>query len=89
RECDTPACVRPEHLFLGTHQENMADMLNKGRKLQVRGDTHGRAKLTSADISTIRQRAGVGESQKALARSYGVHPETIRHVLTGEGWSHV
>lgn len=38
--CDVPACVRPDHLFLGTHQENMRDMMAKGRQRSVTGDAH-------------------------------------------------
>jgi hypothetical protein len=44
--CDNPRCVRPDHLFLGTHADNVADMNAKGR--HARGERHGRAKLTDA-----------------------------------------
>lgn len=37
--CDTPGCVNPEHLFLGTYKENMEDMSRKGRGFQQR-QTH-------------------------------------------------
>src|SRR2546422_5027560 len=44
--CDNPACGRIEHLFLGTHTDNMKDMKSKGRNVYYKGEMHGRAKLT-------------------------------------------
>src|SRR5688500_16666542 len=43
-KCDTPACVNPEHLFIGTHVENMLDMSLKGRKVGSQGATNGMSK---------------------------------------------
>ena len=42
--CDTPSCVRPDHLFLGTHQDNMDDMKRKGRTHVGGGAAWQRAK---------------------------------------------
>lgn len=80
--CDTPLCVRPSHLFVGSHSDNMADMARKGR-------TGKTAKLTPSDVRLIRAEAAGGTSQRALARRLGVNQGAIRKVLTGRTWVHV
>lgn len=85
--CDTPACIRPDHLFLGTQADNMADMTTKGRR--VRGERAGGAKLTTEDVRAIRRRHAQGESQRVLARAYGVHQPQISRIVNGTRWAHL
>ena len=47
-ECDNPGCVRPDHLFLGTQKDNIADMISKGRRADFSGIRNGRSKLRQA-----------------------------------------
>lgn len=53
--CDNRSCVNPEHLFLGSHQDNMTDMLKKGRSNSPRGEEKWCAKLTQADVEGMRK----------------------------------
>lgn len=87
--CDTPACVRPDHLRPGTHTENMADMYAKGRGRKARGEAHPQAKLTDDIVREIRRRYGAGEKQIPLATEYGVAQGIISQVVRRESWSHV
>jgi hypothetical protein len=80
--CDNRACVNPEHLFLGTNGENMADRNIKGR--QACRSSHGRAKLTEADIIAIRSSTGL--PQKVLAERYGVDYSQIWRIRSGRQW---
>ena len=80
-KCDTPACVRPDHLFLGTNDDNMADKLRKGR--QTRGERHPFAKFTDDDVLAIRSYVG---PNKPLARAFGVDPATTRKIRNGTYW---
>jgi plasmid maintenance system antidote protein VapI len=85
--CDQPACCRVEHLYLGTQQDNMRDMVTRGRS--GRGEKH-RHKLTAAQVLEIRSRyAAGGTSHIKLAREYGVAYPTISHLLTGRTWRHL
>jgi hypothetical protein len=90
--CDIRRCVNPEHLFLGTQVDNMADMVAKGRANKPKGMENGRAKLTDNDVRFIRfyyrPRSKVyGRDQ--LARMFGVSEMTIYEILNREKWAHV
>lgn len=76
--CDNPACCNPTHLFLGTVADNNADMTAKRRNR--RGERHQNAKLTDAQVIAAR---GDRRSGRAVAREYGVAPETIYKIRRG------
>lgn len=96
-------CVNPGHLFLGTHNENMADMVAKGRSnagdrhgmrtqphRAPRGERQGRHKLTEAQVRTIFARAIAGkESLRHIAAEYGVAPTLISKIKLGQKWAHL
>jgi len=89
--CDTPNCVNPEHLFLGTHADNVKDMWSKGRQPNVEltrhpGVTNGRAKLNPARASEIRELDALGYSARDLSIKYKVSKSTIWKVISGEVW---
>lgn len=83
--CDNPACVRPAHLFLGTNNDNMRDMVAKGRGHA--GIRNIRAKLTPTQVKEIRTRAtGKWGEQSRLGREYGVDHSTIARIIKGQTW---
>jgi hypothetical protein len=88
--CDVPACVRPDHLFLGTAADNIADMFAKGRQPDRRGEQGKRNKLTVADVQAIRAayRPGV-VGYKQLARRFGVDRTTIGGIVLRRLWRSV
>jgi hypothetical protein len=83
--CDNPSCVNPEHLFLGTHIQNMADKREKGR--QARGTLNGFCKLSEADVTEIRVAKGV--TQRVLASEYGICQAQIWRIRSGKQWVHL
>lgn len=86
--CDNRYCVNPEHLFLGTPNDNTADMVAKGRNRFGEKSIH--AKLTEESVRTIvrRYRAG-GITQRELAHEYGVDQTAISLIMRGQNWRRV
>jgi hypothetical protein len=84
--CDVPLCVNPEHLFLGTHAENIQDAGRKGRMTRARGEAHHNARLTASIVRAIRQADGGLDD---LAAQFGVDRTTIHRIKTNRAWRHV
>lgn len=82
-KCDVRSCVNPDHLFLGTHTDNMHDMRRKGRLVNRRGEAHGCAKLTAAQVEAIRSSSG---TNTAIAKTFGVGRTTISEIRLGKTW---
>lgn len=86
--CDNPPCCNPDHLFLGTDADNTHDMLAKGRwrSGDHRGEQNGYAKVTAAQVETIRRRILAGETNVAIAADYGVTHQAISRIRRGKSW---
>ena len=84
--CDNRRCVNPAHLFLGTHADNMRDMTEKSRTADRAGESNGNAKLTEADIPTIRADKRI---QRVIAAEYGVSPQHIERIKNRKTWKHI
>lgn len=83
--CDNPPCVNPDHLFLGTHDDNMADKKAKGRA--PIGSNNGNSSLVESDVVVIRKIKGI--TRWRMAEIFGVHKSTIDRVLANTIWRHV
>lgn len=86
--CDVPACINPDHLFLGTHADNLADHIRKGRTTigKVRGEIHGNCKLSEEVVRRIRRE---DMSRAKLAALFNVHTSTVTDIIERKAWRHV
>lgn len=89
--CDTPSCVNPDHLFIGTNQDNTSDMMAKGRNAHgsLRGETNPNGKLTADCVRKIRLMKAAGEQQKRIAELFGISPAQVCAIVNRKFWKHV
>lgn len=85
--CDNPPCVRPEHLFKGTHVDNVADRTAKGRS--SKGSKMWRSIFTDEQVLRIRGRLAAGERQSDIAREFGTPKNTIYAIHHRITWKHI
>ena len=87
-KCDNPPCCNPDHLFLGTHDDNTDDKVAKGR--QIRGSDIGNSLLTEEQVLEIRRIYGCGEmGQVALGKKFGVTQANINDIVLRHTWTHL
>lgn len=93
--CDRRDCCNPAHLSAGTHRDNMADMVSKGRQTEgevlsapKRGVSNPQAKLTESDVRRIRSLVGT-MPQREIATMFGVGQARVSDIATGKAWGHV
>ena len=87
--CDNRLCVNPNHLFLGTVQDNTDDMMRKGRGVVPVGEASGKSVLTDELVRRIRQQHQDGTTQTAIAKEHGVSVANINYIVRRKTWSHI
>ncbi len=91
--CDTPPCVNPKHLRLGTIADNNKDMMSRGRYVcggkPHPGEKNGRAKLTEKDVNQIRFDYLMSKKMTVMAQKYGVHVSVIDRICHNRSWKHL
>ena len=88
--CDNRPCVNPKHLLLGSHQDNMDDMVSRGRSADNRGERNPSVKLSEKDVQYIKEHHRPRHkefSARALSKRFGVHETTIGLIVKGKRWS--
>ena len=85
-KCDNRKCINPNHLFLGTHRDNVLDCMKKGRTPRALGEKNHFAKLSDDTVRAIRDSAGNELTQQALADIYGVTQSCISKIQLGKTW---
>ncbi len=83
-KCDVKSCVNPDHIFIGTQQENMTDKVKKNR--QAKGESHGMSKLTK-EQATEAKFSGAKTSE--LAKKFNCSAVIIRQIRSGLYWRHL
>lgn len=95
-KCDTPECVNPAHLFLGTNNDNMQDKVRKNRQARglrvfapMPGEANGSAILTENQVEDIRERYARNETIASIARYWTMSESQIRRIVRRESWKHI
>ena len=85
--CDNPECTNPNHLFLGTQQDNMKDKMAKGRGSTVKSTSN--AKLTKDQVLYIWEQRTTRITAQNLAAELGVSEYTVRDIWLKRTWKHI
>ena len=86
--CDRRNCVNYQHLLVGTHGDNVRDKVERNR--QQRGETSPLASLDELDVLALRYlNACQVQSQRGLAKMFGITNTNVSLIVLGKRWSHI
>jgi DNA-binding NarL/FixJ family response regulator len=85
--CDNRSCVRPQHLRLGTRDDNLVDAIERRRI--VSGERHYKTKFTARDVRAVRQLASEGWRHAEIAARFDVSRATIGNIINRKTWKYV
>lgn len=95
-KCDNVKCVRPDHLFVGTHADNAKDREEKGRgagnrfaRIGLKGTDNPASKINEAVVISIRRLKEKGYSLKAIAERHDLSKSQVSNILKNRNWTHV
>lgn len=90
-KCDNPPCVNPDHLELGTHQDNMRDMVERGRNVlpPTDGENNPNARFTELQVRQMRAMRARGMFHREIGEVFGTDPGSIANIVNRAGWQHV
>lgn len=87
--CDNRRCANPAHLVVGTHRDNMADKVERGRQSRFPGESSPTAVLTESQALAIRGRRRAGARAADLAAEFGVSASLVYAIAAGKRWAHL
>ncbi|GAB6170593.1 HNH endonuclease [Paradesulfitobacterium aromaticivorans] len=87
-KCDNPACVNPDHIFLGTQSENLRDAVMKGRRNML-GEDNPFSKLTEDNVLSLRRLYANGITKAELARRFQLSKTHVGRIISREVWAHI
>lgn len=87
-KCDVRNCVNPDHLYLGTHADNMRDkkLRKRSRTTSKYGIKRHNPKLNNRYVRTIRDRVKYGYTHRAVAHDFGVCRQMIGEIINNQSW---
>ena len=88
-KCDTPSCVNPDHLRVGTHKDNLVDMVSKNRSNKLKGEDHSQAKLTNYDVIQIKKMLKQKIPHQDIAKNFNTTFQQVSSIKLGKSWSHI
>ena len=87
--CDNPACCNPNHLWEGTHQQNMQDRNKKGRCSKPIGEKSWNALFTSKEVLAMRKLRKDGLSYREIMNRFEIKHGTLKAILLRKSWAHL